>query len=112
MDHYLYSSETLTELLQRRQKVRVLESKMAEFCLSQRRGEGFRERQLRTEPQNQPNDTTAKVDRRTERREVEKDDAHFLFEPDLAFMVNNSSSSIEELLRSTDRHKWIDAINN
>ena len=56
------------------------------------------ERKLRTELESQLDYTTARVDRMTERRLEEEDNANIFFKPDLAFMVNDGPSSCEEAL--------------
>ena len=68
-NNYIDSSETLAPLLQMKDRVRALESKIAEFRLSQSGGEASVERQLRFELENQSDYTTARAVTNTERRQ-------------------------------------------
>ena len=70
------------------------------------------ERQLGSGVDTQSDYTTARADTTTERRQEEQNDTNIVFEPDLAFMVNDDPSSIEAAFRRADRNQWIDAINN
>lgn len=113
IEDYIDSNKTLTRLLQTGQKVRTLESNMAEFRLSQGGEEASLKRQLRTKLEGQPDYTTTRVDGTTERKQEEEEDStHAFFEPDRAFMVNRGPSRIEEALRSMDRNQSIDTINH